>query len=119
MIRSISLVAAVLMLLVASSCGPMRATSAISQAKDELYRAKLAGAHVLEDGARYETKAQLNYYLAVEFVEKSKEFRGFSEFDAAEFFGLKAAKLAADAVKYLDDAKKQIGKKCVQVQFVK
>ena len=105
-------------LMVVSSCGPIRATSALSDAKDELYKARLAGADDYHKGGRYDTKAQYDYFLAVEYVEKSKVFLGFSEFDAAEHFSLDAARLAREAVKLIEDQKRKIEKKCVQPKRV-
>ena len=96
------------------SCGPTRTATAIGQAKDALYEARLAGAHECKAGERYDTKAQYNYILAVEYLEKSKIFQGFSEFDAADSFATKAAALAKEAVKLLEEHKRLIEKKCVQ-----
>ncbi len=99
---------------VAVSCGPTRTATSISRAKDALYEAKLVGAHDLQAGARYDTKAQYNYFLALEYLDKSKVFRGFSEFDAADNFASKAARLAKEAVKLIEEHKRLIEKKCVQ-----
>ncbi len=98
----------------AASCGPTRTATAISRAKDALYEARLAGADDYKPGLRYNTKAQYNYFLAVEYLEKSKIFQGFSEFDAADDFASKAATLALEAVKLLEEQKRLIEKKCVQ-----
>ncbi|MFH1533112.1 MAG: hypothetical protein ABIK09_20490 [Pseudomonadota bacterium] len=99
---------------VAVSCGPTRTATSIGRAKDALYEAKLVGADDFKAGERYDTKAQYNYFLAVEYLEKSKIFQGFSEFDAADNFASKAAILAMEAVKLLEDQKRLIEKKCVQ-----
>jgi len=99
---------------VAVSCGPTRTATSISRAKDALYEARLAGANEFKQGQRYDTKAQYNYFLAVEYLEKSKVFQGFSEFDAADNFASKAALLAKEAVKLLEEQKRLIEKKCVQ-----
>jgi hypothetical protein len=115
--KQISVTIPALLLILAAlavSCGPTRTATAISRAKDALYEARLAGADDYKAGRRYDTKAQYNYFLAVEYLEKSKVFRGFSEFDAAENFASKAATLATEAVKLLEEQKRLIEKKCVQ-----
>jgi len=106
----------VLLLLVAAavSCGPTRTATSIGRAQDALYDARLAGADDYKAGRRYDTKAQYNYFLAAEYVEKAKVFQGFSEFDAAENFATKAAILARESVKLIEEHKRLIEKKCVQ-----
>jgi len=109
--------AVVLLLLAAAGggCGPTRAASALSEARDVLYQARLAGAHEVQDpGRRNPTKAQYNYLLAVEYVEKAKVFQGFSEFDAAESFASKAAALARDAIRLIEEQKRLITTDCGQ-----
>ena len=103
-----------LLLAVAAGCGPTRSATAISAAKDGMYQARIAGAHEYKPGARYDTKAQYNYFLAVEYIEKAKVFQGFSEFDAAESFALKAAHLTKEAIELLEEHARHIGNKCVQ-----
>lgn len=103
-----------LLLAVAAGCGPTRSATAISAAKDGMYQARIAGAHEYKPGARYDTKAQYNYFLAVEYLEKAKVFQGFSEFDAAESFAIKAARLTKEAIELLEEHERHIGNKCVQ-----
>ena len=113
--RSVILTAALLLIAtVVASCGPTRTATAIGRAKDALYQARLAGADDYRPGERYDTKAQYNYFLAIEYLEKSKVFQGFSEFDAAENFALKAATLAKEAVQLLEEYRRRIERKCVQ-----
>lgn len=88
----------VLVLLGASSCGPIQALTATSRAKDSLYKARLADAHVLAPDGRYVTPAQYQYQLAVLYLEKSKELQGFSKFQAAEHYAAQAAALGKKSV---------------------
>jgi hypothetical protein len=113
--QSVTIPALLLILLTLGvSCGPTRTATAISRAKHALYEASLAGADDYKAGRRYDTKAQYNYFLATEYLEKSKVFQGFSEFDAADNFASKAALLAKEAIKLLKEQERLIEKKCVQ-----
>jgi hypothetical protein len=84
---------------VGASCGPIRAVTATADAKDDLFRAELAGAHVVKPGEKYITPAQYEYQLAYLYLEKSKELQGFAKYDAAYFYATKAAELGKGAVR--------------------
>jgi hypothetical protein len=95
-VAAVCLVAAMVL---GASCGPIRAATATSDAKDELFKAELAGAHQIVKGEKYITPAQFEYHLAYLYLEKSKELQGFAKYDAAYFYATKAAELGKDAVK--------------------
>ena len=77
-----------LVMLLASGCGPIQATTAISRAEEELLTAKLAEADQL---APYEyTKADL-------FLKFAKERQGFAEYREARLFAEEAQRLAVRA----------------------
>ena len=81
-----------------ASCAPIRSTSAVSSANDGLFKARLAGVDKLQEGEKYITPAQFQYLLAQIYVDKAKEFEGFSKFHAAEQYATQAAELARDSV---------------------
>ncbi len=90
------------------ACAPIRATSAISQAKDNMFKARLAGAQEVKTGEKYITPAQYEYQLAHHYLEKSKELQGFSKFEAAEFYALQAAELSKNAAKNKTEEERRI-----------
>jgi len=90
------------------ACAPIRATSAISQAKDNMFKARLAGADKVKGGEKYITAAQYEYQLAHHYLEKSKELQGFSKFEAAEFYALQAAELSKNAAKERNEEERRI-----------
>jgi len=96
MLLMVALVAA---LLLAASCGPIRAVTSTAQAQDAVLRAELAGAHELNKGEKYITQAQFEYQLAALYLEKSKELQGFAKFDAADFYASRASELGTSSVK--------------------
>lgn len=75
-------------LLIASGCGPVRSTQAISEAETEFERARVAQAH---DKAPYE------YHSARQYLHKAKEEWGYSEFQAAIDFAEQAERAAESA----------------------
>ncbi len=97
----------VLVVVAAASCGPIQALTATSRAKDSLYKAKLADAHVLVADGRYITPAQYQYQLAVLYVEKAKELQGFSKFQAAQRYAAQAAALGKKSVTYREEEERR------------
>jgi hypothetical protein len=97
----------VLVLVGAASCGPIQALTATSRAKDSLYKARLADAHVLVPDGRYITPAQYQYQLALLYLEKSKELQGFSKFQAAQRYAAQAASLGKKAIENREEEERR------------
>ncbi len=74
----------------ASGCGPVNANTAVNDAETWLDEAKKARAHRL---------APYSYWLAVSYLQKAKVTEGYSEFQAAEEFALRAREHAENATK--------------------
>jgi hypothetical protein len=103
----LTLAAALWLLVLANGCGPIRATSATSGAKDHLFKAELAGADKLTQGEKYITPAQYEYQLAMLYIEKSKELQGFAKYDAAFFYSTEAADLGKKAVEHKSEEERR------------
>ena len=69
-------------------CAPMNASSAIREAETQLDGAQKA---------RADKYAPYLYFMAHSYLEKAKLTEGYSEFGAAEQYGLRAKDLAAKA----------------------
>ena len=90
-----------------ASCAPIRATSAISKAKKAQFKARLAKAHIINEGEKYITPAQYEYQLANFYLEKAKELQGFSKFEASEFYALEAVELSQSAIEHKQEEKRR------------
>jgi len=82
-----------------AACGPIRATTAAATARDDLFKAQLAGADQVKPGERFITPSRYEYQLAYLYLEKAKELQGFAKYDAAYFYAERAAALSRSAVK--------------------
>jgi hypothetical protein len=69
-------------------CGPVQSTGRISEAKVDFERARVAKAH---------EKAPYEYYSAKYYLHKAEEEWGYSDFEAAYDYALKAKKAARSA----------------------
>lgn len=103
----LTLAAILSVLMLTNACGPIRATSATSSAKDHLFKAELAGADKLTKGEKYITPAQYEYQLARMYLEKSKELQGFAKYDAAFFYSTEAADLGKKAVEHKSEEERR------------
>lgn len=72
-----------------SGCGPVQSTQRIHQAEIQFEKARVAGAH---------EKAPYEYYTAQNYLYKSKEEWGYSDFEASVDYARKAFEEADAAI---------------------
>lgn len=97
-----------------TNCAPVRTASAVSKAKDAMeglvlrMKSTIGDKKLTEVQARYYAPAIYKYYLAKNYLDKAKEFEGFSEFGDAELYATKAYALAKQAEQDLVEAERRL-----------
>ena len=83
-------VTAVVLLALASGCGPVESTSVILDAEAACARAGVEHAEKVPEAAYY-------YFAATQYLDKAKEEQGYADFEIAIDYGRKAKELAEKA----------------------